>query len=40
MTLAEPLRESEGGREDYSKSDSNDEARAGKCGDYVETGSG
>ena len=37
MTLTEPLRKSNGGRKDDSKSDSDDEARLAKCGDYDDT---
>ena len=37
VTLTEPLRKSNGGRKDDSKSDSDDEARLAKCGDYDDT---
>ena len=40
MTLTEPLRKSDGGREDDFNTNSDDDSRATTCGDYDESGGG
>ena len=40
VTLTEPLRKSDGGREDDFNTNSDDDSRATTCGDYDESGGG